>query len=96
MSGTCFSCQKTVEVLDRVGRQEDCPHCGTPLHCCRNCQFYDPSAYNECHEPVADRVLKKEAANFCDYYKWSGGLKKAGLDEAGEAKKKLEGLFKKG
>jgi hypothetical protein len=37
------------------------------------CYFYDPKAYNECREPNADRIVDKEKANFCDYYKIGGG-----------------------
>lgn len=33
------------------------------------CQFHDPSAYNECREPMANRILDKEKANFCEFYK---------------------------
>jgi hypothetical protein len=31
--------------------------------------FHDPSCDNQCREPQADRVLEKERANFCDYFK---------------------------
>jgi hypothetical protein len=32
------------------------------------CKYYDPSAYNECRESVADRVVDKEKANYCDFF----------------------------
>lgn len=44
------------------------------------CSFYDPSAYNECKEPMANRILEKESANFCDYYKL-GALNNQGNDK---------------
>jgi hypothetical protein len=44
------------------------------------CQFFDKAAYNECREPMANRILEKETANFCDYFK-VGGAKKAGSDK---------------
>jgi hypothetical protein len=31
--------------------------------------FFDPNSYNECREPVAQRIVDKEKANFCDYFK---------------------------
>ncbi|EQC51685.1 hypothetical protein M901_2861 [Bacteriovorax sp. DB6_IX] len=37
------------------------------------CKFYDPTAYNECKETNADRILEKEKANFCDYFILKGG-----------------------
>jgi hypothetical protein len=36
------------------------------------CTFYDQSSYNECKEPMANRILEKENANFCDFYSISG------------------------
>jgi len=36
------------------------------------CHFYDTSSYNECKEPMANRVLDKEKANFCDFFKLAG------------------------
>ncbi len=33
-----------------------------------NCRFYDETAYNECSEPSAERVVDKEKSNFCDYF----------------------------
>jgi len=37
------------------------------------CGFYDTSAYNECRESNADRILEKEKSNFCDYFVFKGG-----------------------
>lgn len=91
---SCFSCGKELEITERVGRQETCPQCGADFHCCRNCRFYDTTAYNECHEPVAERVLEKEKANFCDYFELSEG-RPEDSEPTEDAKKKLEELFKK-
>ena len=67
----CHNCstQLNFSVNERIGRKEECPKCYADLRCCKMCLFYDPSAYNECREPVAQRILEKEKANFCDYYK---------------------------
>ncbi len=64
----CFSCGQEILILERVGRRESCDHCGADLHCCKNCEFYDLSAYNECRESSAERVLDKEKSNFCDQF----------------------------
>jgi hypothetical protein len=58
------------------------------------CQFYDPKAYNECRESSADRVVEKEKANFCDYFKIGSGGSDA--DKARQdALAKAAALFKK-
>ena len=91
---SCFKCGKEVKVVERVGRGESCPSCGTDLHCCFNCEFYDPVSYNECRETVAERVLEKDRSNFCDHFQMAAErLKKAAKIE--DTKKRLEELFKK-
>ena len=69
---TCYSCGTIHAFVDRVGRREECLKCRADLHCCRNCRFYDPKAYNECREPTADVVREKEAGNFCDFFEPGG------------------------
>jgi len=59
----------TCAVFDGVvGRGARCERCGADLRCCDNCRFHDESAYNECGEPAAERVIDKDRANFCDYF----------------------------
>lgn len=92
----CYFCHHEVVILDRVGRQDRCDACGRDLHICRNCDFFDPKAYNECRESAADRVVDKEAANFCDYFSPSFRTYEVGeVDPLAVAKKKLEEMFKK-
>ncbi|MFH1873646.1 MAG: hypothetical protein ABH859_00460 [Pseudomonadota bacterium] len=89
----CAFCEKQIEILDKVGRQDVCPNCQQDLHCCKQCRFYDPAAYNECHETQAERVLDKEKANFCDYFQF--GSNKKIDNNKNETVSKLEALFKK-
>lgn len=96
MSLNCFKCGKalseTFKIL--VGRGDTCPHCMASIRCCKMCQFYDPKSYNECRESNADRITDKEKANFCDYYKISGGGNSA-EKERQDALAKAAALFKK-
>lgn len=64
---TCFKCSKATEFVSRLGFREACD-CSQDLHVCLNCGHYDPGAYNECKEPIADRVKEKERANFCEHF----------------------------
>jgi hypothetical protein len=68
MRVVCRGCAAAIDAPARVGRRDTCPRCGADLHCCRQCRFHDPRAYNECREPQAERVVDKERANFCDYF----------------------------
>lgn len=66
------------------------------MHVCRNCAHHDTSAYNECREPQADRVLEKERSNFCDYFTpRSGQAGRSGGLDTGAYVKGLDDLFKK-
>ncbi len=90
----CYSCGAEISVIGgRVGRSDSCDHCRADVHVCKNCIHYDERAYNECREPMADRVVDKEKRNFCDYFKPGGTGNKAADDKA-EALKKLNDLFK--
>ena len=93
----CIFCEKEVFVKEKVGRRDTCPHCNHDLHCCRQCEFYDPHAYNDCREVSAERIVDKERSNFCDYYLPRGteNKPKGNLNRTQEAKEALEALFKK-
>jgi hypothetical protein len=92
----CHGCAVTIDVAadQRVGFRDACDGCGADLHVCLNCAHHDPSAYNECREPNAERVSDRDRANRCDYFApGSGGA--ARKPAAGDPKAALEGLFKK-
>ena len=91
----CHSCKKEVQIEEKVGFRAECPNCDADLHVCLNCNFYDPSVYNECRETQADRVVVKDRANFCEYFVPGESTEGVSVDPADDAKKKLEELFKK-
>ncbi|OSM02568.1 hypothetical protein MAIT1_02738 [Magnetofaba australis IT-1] len=68
------------------------------------CRFYDPASYNECAEPVAERVVEKEDSTFCDWFKprrpslkdaMGGSARPDPKAEARAAREAAEALFKK-
>lgn len=90
----CLSCQKELELPDKLSFREECLHCGADLHCCLCCDFYDQSAYNECRENSADRVLDKDRNNYCEYFQLKkNNSESETLSEADLAKQKLKELF---
>lgn len=90
---TCFSCGHKTPVLGVVGRREECIKCRADLHVCKNCQHYDPTAYNECREPSADVVREKDRSNFCDYF--TPGEGNGPKDPKKDLLAAAEALFKK-
>lgn len=89
----CFKCGSKIKVMDRVGRRDECASCRSDVHVCKNCEFYDPSSYNECRESSADVVQEKERANFCDYF--SPGSNHSKSDDKEALMSAAEALFKK-
>lgn len=91
----CFSCQKEIHFSQaKIGLREECQHCGSDVHVCRNCVFYDVGSYNECKETSADRVKEKDRANFCDYFQLNTSSQ-AQVDKAAALRAAAEALFKK-
>ncbi len=91
----CYRCGTEIVTENKIGRQDTCSQCGSYLHCCLNCRFYDRLAYHECREPQAEWVKEKDSGNFCEYFeaRTASGAKKSSA--ADEAKKKLQELFGK-
>lgn len=75
-------------------RNDDCPHCTASLHACVQCANYSSGHHNDCLESQADRVVDKERANFCDWFKPADGKPATGESKAA-ALSALEALFRK-
>lgn len=89
----CHKCGYELKIEADFGRQDTCTGCGFSTRVCLNCINYDPRRYNECSEPIAERVIDKEKANFCDYF--APGEKKAAQNASDKARLAAEALFKK-
>lgn len=93
MAGTCFSCGKALNLAGEISRREECSSCHADVHVCKNCHFYDRTAYNECREPQSDVVSDKDRSNFCDYFQLSTKGAKSGPTKE-DLKAQAEALFK--
>ncbi len=90
----CWKCNNELVFDVKMGFRDSCPHCMADLHCCKNCQLYDPGAHNSCRETTTDYTPDKEKANFCGFFKFIEGGRE-GNDQVAKAKLALEALFKK-
>ncbi len=97
MAMNCWHCGQAIEVKERIEFRENCQTCDRALHVCRNCEFYDPSYNNQCRETMAERVVEKERANFCDFFAPARLSRKSGAEPGARsaAQAKLDALFKK-
>ncbi len=91
----CYQCGATVQGDGKPTRDATCAKCNSYLHCCRNCRFHEPTAYNECREPQAERVKDKQGANFCQFFEPSSGSDANVSNRKQDSLKKLNDLFKK-
>jgi hypothetical protein len=86
----CFKCRTPI-TLERVGFREECHVCGSDLHVCVNCLFYDIGKSNFCREDKADYVKEKDRANYCEYFRFADDT---GMPQ-GSDKEKAEELWSK-
>lgn len=94
----CHACAHEIAFApsESVGFRDECDRCQADLHVCLNCTHHDASAYNECRESGAERILERHRANRCEWFH-SATLagKGKGLSEQERAKSALDDLFKK-
>ena len=91
----CWQCgEPLTDVPKRITRFTRCPACRSDLHVCRLCRHYDPAILGECRHDRADRVVDKEQANFCTYFRPRRGAHTASADIAANASRaELDALF---
>jgi hypothetical protein len=86
----CYKCQKIYVEPDGPGFQDVCEGCGSYLHCCQNCYFYDQYQHNSCTETQAEWVSDANGMNRCEYFRFrvEGGNRQQMGDEGGRRFKK--------
>jgi len=68
-SALCWKCGASLAQLTLpLLRLDACTQCGSELHVCKQCQFYDVGVAKHCRETIAEEVRDKQRANFCDYF----------------------------
>ncbi|MCB0418165.1 MAG: hypothetical protein H6617_09145 [Bdellovibrionaceae bacterium] len=76
-----------------------CPHCGSDLHCCKNCSHFDESLSSKCREPESPWIPERVGQNTCPYFEFatdphSKECHKEVLSEAERAKEAFRALFR--
>ncbi len=62
----CTACGATLQM--EITTDSRCSKCGTDLHACRQCTYFDPGARFECRQPVTARIVNKQARNTCELF----------------------------
>lgn len=70
----CWKCGAQLKDPDwgKISFREECPTCRTPLHCCKNCVYYQPGLPNDCKVPGTEFVRDRTAMNLCEDFKILG------------------------
>ncbi len=89
----CFSCNNAIESDVRPARGDTCPGCDADVKVCLNCAFFDEGAYNECHEPQAERIVDKDVSNFCEFFNFNDSVEEKSKEEFDDLED-LKDLFK--
>ncbi len=76
-----------------LARASACLQCRADLHVCKLCEFYATGIANDCREPIAERVVNKERANFCGYFKPRARAFAPSSQRVAQARDSLDALF---
>jgi hypothetical protein len=91
----CWKCGASLRSLPLpLSRMAECPQCKAELHACRMCQFFAAHTTRQCSEIRAEEIIKKDQANYCDWFKPRPGAFDARAQaKAASSKSKLDALF---
>ncbi len=92
----CHHCKNEIDFQGiKMQRSDTCPHCSVDMHCCKNCEYWDPSAHNQCREKITELVRDREASNFCSFFTFRDGKPEDLTLRQESSKNKLSHLFSK-
>jgi len=90
----CASCATILPPgLDLNGK---CLRCGSELHSCKMCTYFDTSARWECTQPIKERTPRKDAHNKCTLFMVRSTIEReTSTAKPLDARAAFENLFKK-
>ncbi len=95
----CARCGKTLSGFSEVLPDSVCESCGSDLHSCTNCGYFNTSARWECTKPILARVAPKDSRNECAFFTPTVFVERtfesAAAASPQDARKAFDALFKK-
>ena len=89
----CHRCGSLVNTVILVNTM--CAKCGAALHCCAQCESFDPGARYECMQPITARVTPKDAFTTCQYFEARSKVEReTGSVKQTTARSAFDDLFK--
>lgn len=82
-------------IVSSIGPDTKCSRCGSDLHACAQCTYFDPGRRFECMQAVAARVTPKDARNTCTFYAPRTTIERqTGSTAPNSARKAFDDLFR--
>jgi len=89
----CHRCGNLVTTVILVNTA--CAKCGASLHCCAQCESFDPGARYECMQPITARVTPKDAFTTCQHFEARATVEReTGSAKQTTARSAFDDLFK--
>ena len=83
------------EVTAPFAAEARCPRCGADLHACNQCLYFDPGARFQCMQPIAERIVAKDARNACPLWEPRKTVERETHSASvGSARQAFDDLFK--
>jgi hypothetical protein len=72
-----------------------CAKCNSPLHCCAQCESFNPASRYECMQSIPARITPKDALNTCDLFDARSTVEReTGSVRQSSARNAFDDLFK--
>jgi hypothetical protein len=99
----CSLCGAIVPPPVEISLESQCPKCRADLRTCKNCRNFDTSAQFECTQPIAERIVRKDVRNICEFFTPRASIERETRDSSGsktgsspsDARSAFDNLFKK-
>jgi hypothetical protein len=89
----CHRCGHLVNSVILVNTA--CAKCGVALHCCAQCESFDPGARYECMQPITARVTPKDAFTTCQHFEARATVEReTGSAKQATSRSAFDDLFK--
>ena len=95
-TATVFRCARcgAGQAGETVEPTTSCASCGSDLHTCTNCRFFDTGAPNECRAEVEVRIARKSSRNDCTLFEAKVASEtSAEKREPGDPRSEFDSLF---
>jgi hypothetical protein len=90
----CARCGQLV--TSAIAVDTACVKCGSDLHSCAQCTWFDTAGRFECGQPVPERVSPKQSANTCTFFEGRVTVERQTHSNVGRktARQAFDDLFK--